>query len=197
MAKASKALAACRVEDLVQVRLDGAFLFSQIREFVREREKEPGSPWFLAAGEESLSDSQIRRYVQQADQLIGESFEHSRKRLRRRHLAQRRNLYARAVISGDIRTAAVVLRDEADLLGLYDRRPSKASEQPVETDRKKRLETALAFWDSVVHSGAPLAERMRAQERIDRLLGLDCIDIEERLAALERQMSGANGRMRT
>jgi hypothetical protein len=119
MARASKALATLRVEDLAQVRLDGAFLHSQIREFVREREKEPGSPWFLQDGEEPLSDSQLRRYTQRADRLIAESFERSRKRLLRRHLAQRRNLYARAVTTGDLRTALASAQDEAKLEGLY------------------------------------------------------------------------------
>jgi hypothetical protein len=193
MAKASKALAALRVEDLAQVRLDGAFLFSQIREFVREREKQPGSPWFLQDGEEPLSDSQLRRYARQADQLTGEAFERSRKRLRRRHFAQRRNLYARAVTNSDIRTALAVLDSEAELLGLYDRRPGKAPEQPVETDRKKRLEQSLVFWDSVVHSGASLAERMRAQERIDKVLGLEYMDLAARIEMLETVLKQREG----
>jgi hypothetical protein len=54
-----------------------------------------------------------------ADALILRSHERSRKKLLRRHLAQRRNLFAKAVISGDYRTALAVARDEAELQGLY------------------------------------------------------------------------------
>src|SRR5262249_18034132 len=42
-----------------------------------------------------------------------------RKQALRRHLAQRRNLYARALNKGDERTALAVLADLAELQGLY------------------------------------------------------------------------------
>jgi hypothetical protein len=135
MGKATKAQTAARVEELVQVRLDGAFLFSQIREYAREREKEKDTPWTLAEGDEPLSDGQLRRLVQRADEAIAKSIERSRKRLLRRHLAQRRNLYARAVTTGEIRTALAVLQDEADLLGFYKQRvehSGRLEETPVE-----------------------------------------------------------------
>ena len=60
-----------------------------------------------------------------ADRLMAESCRASRKKLLRRHLAQRRNLYAKAVAQGDVKTALAVLRDEAELLNLY---PPKRSE---------------------------------------------------------------------
>jgi hypothetical protein len=118
MAKADKALALRRVDDILRIRLDGAQWWD-VREFVREKEKEPGSAWFLADGEPPLSDGQIRRYQQQADRLAYESHERSRRKLFRRHLAQRRHLYGRAVTTGDIRTALACAQDEARLLGLY------------------------------------------------------------------------------
>ena len=34
----------------------------------------------------------------------------------------------------------------------------------------------------------PLADRVKAQERIDKLLGLENLDVEERLKALEEAM---------
>jgi hypothetical protein len=188
MAKADKALVARRLEDILRIRLDGAEWWDTCA-FVREKEKEAGSAWFLAQGEKPLSDSQIRRYQTKADALMVQSHERSRKKLLRRHLAQRRNLYARATTTGDIRTALAVLRDEAALEGLYDRQPAKALEQPVEMDKKERLKQSLAFLDAVVRSGAPLAERMRAQERIDKLLGLESLEVEERLAALEARVT--------
>jgi hypothetical protein len=48
-----------------------------------------------------------------------------RDQLIRRHLAQRRNLYAKAVLAGDLRTALACVQDEAKLEGLYpsERKP--------------------------------------------------------------------------
>jgi hypothetical protein len=186
MAKADKALVARRLDDILRIRLDGAEWWDTCA-FVREKEKEPGSAWFLAEGAKPLSDGQIRRYQTRADALMMQSHERSRKKLLRRHLAQRRYLYSKASLTGDVRTALAVLRDEAALRGLYDRQPAKVPEQPVETDKKKCLQRSLAFWQGVVQSGAPLAERMRAQEHIDKLLGLEGLEVEERLAALEAQ----------
>ena len=118
MAKADKALAARRAEDILRIRLDGAE-FWDVVEFVREKEKETGSAWFLEEGATPLSEGMIRKYQECADRLMMNAHEKSRKKLFRRHLAQRRNLYARAATSGDIRTALACLDSEADLLGLY------------------------------------------------------------------------------
>jgi hypothetical protein len=182
--KADKALAARRVDDILRIRLDGAQWWD-VREFVREKEREQGSAWFVADGDKPLSDAMIRKYQEKADRLIELAHEKSRRKLFRRHLAQRRNLYARATTTGDLRTALACLRDEGELLGLYDRRPRKPAAGPVEKDPKKRLDESLAFWDAVVRSNAPLAERMRAQEHIDRLLGLEHMDVHARLEQLE------------
>jgi hypothetical protein len=117
--QAGKALVRARVEELLRVILDGAEEHWDACEFVRDREKEAGSPWEVKEGEKPLSESQIRRYVAKADALIADSCRASRKKLVRRHLARRRNLYAKAVAQGDVRAALAVLRDEAELLGLY------------------------------------------------------------------------------
>src|SRR4051794_3203086 len=93
-----------RVEELLRIRLDGAE-FWDVCEYVREREAEDGSPWQLKEGETPLSNSQIRRLQAKADGLIAASSRVARKRLLRRHAAQRRNLYARALDAGDLRTA--------------------------------------------------------------------------------------------
>lgn len=116
--KATAAQTARRIEELLRIRLDGAEWWD-IREYVSEKEKEPGSVWELPPDAKPLSDAQLRRYVNKADKLIAESCRSSRKKLFRRHLAQRRNLFAKAVSQGDIRTALAVSRDEAELLGLY------------------------------------------------------------------------------
>jgi hypothetical protein len=120
-----------------------------------------------------------------ADRLVVQSHEKSRKKLLRRHLAQRRNLCSRAVTTGELATALRCLDSEAALLGLHARRLPRPAAGP-EKDRKARLAESLAFYEAVVaRADLPLGERMKAQERIDRLLGLDMLDIEERLGALE------------
>jgi hypothetical protein len=72
-----------------------------------------------------MSDSNLRKILAKADAEIQCSHVRSRRIIGRRHLAQRRNLYAKALLAGDVRTAAAVLKDEAELLGLY---PPKRTE---------------------------------------------------------------------
>jgi hypothetical protein len=116
--KPTKATVARRVEEVLRIRLDGAE-FWDVREYAREKEKEPGSAWELTPDGKPLSDGQLWRYIGRADRMIAESCRASRKKLLRRHLAQRRNLYAKAVSQGDVRAALAVLTDEAKLIGLY------------------------------------------------------------------------------
>jgi hypothetical protein len=113
-----KSLMRRRVEEILRIRLDGAEWWDCC-EYVREKEQEEGSAWRLADGDKPLTDASLRRYLQKADQLIAESCRASRKKLLRRHLAQRRNLYAKSVSQGDMRSALACVRDEAELLGLY------------------------------------------------------------------------------
>src|SRR5262249_11094532 len=148
MAKADKALSARRVEDVLRIRLDGAEWWD-VREFVREKEKEEGSAWFLADGQEPLSDSQIRRYQQRADALMMQAHERGRRNLSPGNLAHRRTLFGRAPRRGAPRPALACLRDEADLLGLYAGRVKPPAPGP-EKDRKTRLAEAVAFYESIV-----------------------------------------------
>jgi hypothetical protein len=108
-----------RVGEILRIRLDGAE-FWDVREYVREKEQEDGSVWQLAEGQTPLSDSQLWRYIAKADKEVAASCRASRKKLLRRHLAQRRNLYAKAVSQGDIRTALACLDSETKLLGLTE-----------------------------------------------------------------------------
>jgi hypothetical protein len=105
-----------RVEQLLRIRLDGAEIWD-CREFVREKvtAAEVDPVW----GNQMLTDSQLYRYLQKVDQRIKDSCRGSVKRLLRNHLARRRNLYGKAVLAGDFRTALAAARDEAELLGLY------------------------------------------------------------------------------
>ena len=107
-----------RIEDILRVRLDGAEGWD-VRRYVAEQEAAGEPPWTIPEGGKPLSERQIRNYVAAADKLVDESCRQSRKRLLRRHQAQRRQLYARAVSKGDERTALAVLRDLAELQNLY------------------------------------------------------------------------------
>jgi hypothetical protein len=118
MSRANKATVQRRVEEVLRIRLDGAE-FWDVREYAREKEAETGSVWELPEGGKPLSDGQLWRYIGQADKLIASSCRASGKKLLRNHLAQRRNLYAKAVAAGDYRTALTIKKDEAELLGLY------------------------------------------------------------------------------
>jgi hypothetical protein len=116
--KATNPIIKLRVEDVLRIRLDGAEGWD-VRRYVAEKEAAGEAPWTVAEGGKPLSERQIRNYVTAADELISESCRQSRKKLLRRHLAQRRNLYARAVNKGDERTALAILRDLAKLQDLY------------------------------------------------------------------------------
>jgi hypothetical protein len=116
--KAKTPTAQARVEDIVRIRLDGAEAW-QARHYVAEKELAKEKPWTIAEGGKPLSERQIRYYVEQADALIAASCRQSRKARLRRHMAQRRSLYARAVQAGDVRAALAVLSDLARMENLY------------------------------------------------------------------------------
>jgi hypothetical protein len=130
--KASKRTIRARVEDLARVILDGATPW-QIRQYVAEREAAGEEPWTRPEGRKGLSARQIERYADRADELLADACAADRKKLLRRHVAQRQGLFARAVNKGDERTALAVLADLAKLQGLY----------PSEDDELKREAEAL------------------------------------------------------
>jgi hypothetical protein len=111
MKRATRAEVAARVEEVLHARLNGAEAHD-LRALAREKE------W-------NVSDRQLWRYVEAADRLIEEHFEKDRDRLFRRHVFQRRALYARVLQDGDYRTALAILKDEGELLNLY---PAKRTE---------------------------------------------------------------------
>lgn len=133
--RADRELTRKRVEQVLEIRLDGADWWD-VRDFVREEEAKPGSLWYVADGGNPLSDSQVRRYILKADEIIAASAEKDRAKLIGRHLAQRRRLYARAVQAGDLRTALAVLRDEAQLLALYPN-PEDEARKAIEAMRSE------------------------------------------------------------
>jgi hypothetical protein len=165
MKRAAKTLVDARVNDLVTIILDGAVLEFDLCEFVREREKEAGSPWHLGDGETPLSYSQIRRYAARAQKVIHDTTRTSRKRLLRTHVARRQHLYAKAVNQGDLRAAAAILKDLAELQGLYP--PRKIAPTNPKGDKPyagsltedERLAALQALYARVgARGGGPLAD---------------------------------------
>ena len=154
VSKATAARVQLRTEDVLRIRLDGAELWD-VREYVREQEKIEGSPWHLGPRQKSLSDSQLYRYMAAADKLLATNLRAGRKKVIRRHLAQRRNLYGKAMVSGDLRTALAVLSDEARLLGLYP--PAK---HELKTDSTVKVVEDENWYGNDAHAraGAAAAE---------------------------------------
>jgi hypothetical protein len=189
--KATEAQVRQRVEELLRIRLDGAELWD-ICEYVREKVEANDPVW----GDTPLSKSQIYRYLEKVDEQIAESCKGARKKLFRIHLAQRRNLYARAVNAADYRTALAILRDEADLLCLY------GGAEPDDAGQAIQHATITGTSDVV----KVLAERLRQLEAVElpvgekarltatladallRAIGVDVID--KRLEALQTVLTG-------
>ncbi len=116
--KAEAPLAAARVAEVLQLRLDGARRWD-VLQFIAEKEREPGSAWALNEGEAPMSERMAGYYIAAADADILRSVEKDKAKTLARHWAQRRNLYAKAVMAGDNATALAVLKDEAKLADLY------------------------------------------------------------------------------
>lgn len=100
-----------RVKEVLQLRLAGAEMADLV-----QYSSEQG--W-------DVGERQLRKYVAKTDDIIAASLETDHRKILNRHIAQRRALYARAMAVSDYSTAKAVLKDEAELLGLY---PAKKTE---------------------------------------------------------------------
>lgn len=106
--RANSAELSARIETVLFARLHGAELYDLVA---------------LAAEKKwRVSTRTLQRYSAAADRRIERSLEKDRGRLLRRHLAQRRSLFARAINDGDLRTALAIAQDEAELEGLYPKK---------------------------------------------------------------------------
>jgi hypothetical protein len=103
--RSTKATVRQRVDEVLNLRLLGAELYD-----LQQHASQQG--W-------GVSDRQLQRYVAAADDLLSLTLEKDREKLLNRHIAQRRALFARAASVSDHGTCARLLKDEADLLGLY------------------------------------------------------------------------------
>jgi hypothetical protein len=113
-----------RVRCITTALLEGVSPDLDLVAWIREREADPASPFFVGVGDGSrpLSYAMCRRLVVRANDLIAKAAEGDREHLLAQHLAKRRRLYERAVQRGDVRAALAVLDSEANLLGLFPER---------------------------------------------------------------------------
>lgn len=118
---ATPAIGQARRLEVAQLRLDGAQWY-EVFEWIRVREAEPiqpGKPPNCWHSERPLTKAAIFWYIGEADKMILELAEADRTRAYRKHLAQRQNLYAKAVNMGDIGNALRILDSMAKLQDLF------------------------------------------------------------------------------
>lgn len=132
--RASKAIVTARVESLIRPRLAG-LQWWDVRDYVVAQQNVVGSPWHVPDGAKGMSDTQLRRYIGKADNLIQRLRERSRKRSFGNHLAKCRHLYAQAIKAGDLRAALAALKAEAKLLDLYPRPEDELRREVAELRR--------------------------------------------------------------
>ena len=126
MAKSNRVTVATRVRDVMKLIVAGAE-FGDIRQYATDH------AW-------NLTERQIWRYVKAAHREFAKTIARDRDELLGRHLMQRRALFARALKNNDIRTALMVIQDEAQLLGLYA--PTKIA--PTTPDGQEPYRLAIA-----------------------------------------------------
>ena len=150
MAKSDKATVVRRIQEILRLLLAGGE-FEDIRQYAASHD------W-------KLSDRQLRRYQEWAYRKVVDATKRSQKELLGRHLMQRRALYARALKTSDIRTALEVLRDEAELEGLYP----NAKDGPTPLDER-------------FPAGSPLSR----EERFRRILAAEAQGDKKEIRLIE------------
>jgi hypothetical protein len=165
-------------------------------EYVHEENTKPDSIWWV--GGRRLSESQIYRYSQKAWKLIAETTRGSRKRLLKRHLAQRKNLVAKSIAAGDLRTALAAMESEARLLGLFEP-PSKATKGDAPATNADLVKLLANRLKEIEASELPASERVRLTTALASSLmtaiGADVIQgqLAELLDKLESEESKRKG----
>jgi hypothetical protein len=147
MPRSTKAETEQRVEQVYKMLLGGA-TFPDIREFAVAPEQQ----W-------DVSDTQIRRYMTAAYQLIRERYQAKADYSFNLHMLRREQLLAHAMGAGDFGTALRVLQDAAKLEGLYP--PTKiapttpAGDQPYECNALSEPERLAALRNLHARVGTP------------------------------------------
>lgn len=163
--KSDQATIQQRVSELLTIRLQGAE-WADIVQYASEK------AW-------GVGERQLRNYVRKSDDLLAETLETHRGRLINRHVAQRRALYARCMAVSDYSNARAVLKDEAELLGLYPAKKTEVTGKdggPIQTEtvvmsddeRRATLESLLAAVGSTDPGSGPGGEGDPAKPALDQ-----------------------------
>jgi hypothetical protein len=158
--KSTQATVQRRVSEVLTIRLQGAE-FHDIVQYAAEKK------W-------RVGERQLWNYIRQADELLAQNLEKDREKLFNRHVASRQMLLARALQVSDLRTALAILKDKAELEGLY---PPKRTELTGKDGDAMQLEVwndddlseaaAGLFARAGVGKGGP-AEALPAPGQADR-----------------------------
>jgi hypothetical protein len=159
--RSTKAQVRQRVEAVLEVRLSGAE-FSDLRRFAQE------NGW-------RVSDGQLWRYVRKTDAILAQTLERDREKIFNRHIGQRRALFARAMSVSDYPTCLRILKDEAELFGLYparsgsqgpEARPAVSVPPPLDGNTVQIIQNILIGVQSFPEAKQAIVERLRlaAQE---------------------------------
>ena len=92
----------------------------------------------------NVSERNVYRYISAADKLNAKSVEKNRGKLLAFHHAARRALYARAMAVSDYGTASRVLKDEAELFGLYPPKQAEVNNRHEITDDQNAVNEFLS-----------------------------------------------------
>lgn len=126
--KATNAKVIARTHDMLRAILDGAESWD-ILEYVRKQESDPKSCWHPEPGEKPLCRASVYLYAERAEELIDKTCEPDRRQLIKKHEKRRIRLYAQAVARGNLKVAATVMKDLAELQGLYPPKKTELSGQ--------------------------------------------------------------------
>ena len=160
---ATPVIGRARKLEIVQLRLNGAQWY-EVLEWIRTREAEPvteKNPANCWTSEYKLSLASVFWYIGEADKIISELAEINRDRAYKKHLAQRQNLYAKAVNMGDIGNALRVLDSMAKLQDLFPSNSksdqtggSQIIDATPKTDLSKLTDEELEAYERLIRKAA-------------------------------------------
>lgn len=133
---------AARLDTVLRLRLDGAQLHD-LRGFANDPGDEAdkargGPPW-------GVTDDALADLIERADDLLVARAKTNQNRAAALQMAKRDALFARAVNSGDYGVALSILRDQADLLGMY----------PAVAELRKLVKEQDALIQQLEHAARP------------------------------------------
>ena len=124
-----------RTTEVLALALEGAQGWD-VLQYVRGKEKESGSVWFVPPGEKSLSEEMVRKYLTRAYGLMEAAHEKRRRKLFRRHVAKLNHLYQKANWASELSVARAILHDLAEMQRLL---PKPEEELRKEVARLAKL----------------------------------------------------------